>query len=243
MKTILLILLAANINAQSLISNGSFEVYSTIPYAEGQINFATGWKDFGSADYFHEYGQIGLVNIPYSFIGTIVSYEGQACAGICTHMPNYPNYREYIYYKLDTPMVSGNEYHISLYVFNNPSNIIYGGLSSDNFGIALSMAKLQQPILNNVPQLVQSGQLYGYGWKPVQFAFLADSNYRFITIGNFTDDSNLSIQFVDSASIQCVYYFIDNVVVDKVVPLGMEEHSQTGVKRKLNYNYLGQRIR
>lgn len=244
MKTILLILLATNINAQSLISNGSFEVYSTIPYAEGQINFATGWKDFGSADYFTTLSApISGVNLPNTFVGTVQPYEGIACAGIATYVSGFPDYREFLTIKLDTVMKVGYNYDVSLWVMNNPNPMIYGGIAASDFGIMFSTKKLQQPLFQYMPQNVVSGLLYAYGWKKVAFNFYADSAYKWITIGCFQPDSVQQRQVIVNSLFPMCYYFLDNIVVKKSFATGIEEYSQMAVKRKLNYNLLGQRIK
>lgn len=244
MKTILL-LLAFNISfGQSLISNGSFEQFDTIPYTEGQITFSTGWKDFGSADYFSVLSTpISGVNLPYTFIGTVQPYEGSACAGIATYSDNVPEFREYLYIKLDTPMKAGYNYNVSLWVMNNPNPLLYGGIGASDFAVMFSVKKLNQPLYQYTPQNVVSGLLYAYGWKKVAFNFYADSAYRFVTVGCFVPDSVQQRQVMVTSLFPTVYYFIDNIVVEKIVPLGVEEHGVTAVKKRLNYNLLGQRVR
>ena|ERR1700739_5119654 len=70
-----------NLEAQNLVYNGYFEVYSTCPNNISQINYATGWinADSGSSpDYYNTCASIGSeVDVPY----TVFGYQPDCCGG------------------------------------------------------------------------------------------------------------------------------------------------------------------
>ncbi len=209
--------------AQNMVGNGSFESFINIPNGSGQVTEAIGWKSSGgSPDYFHQAATVmSGVNIPFTFAGEISgAFEGTACAGICSYMDGWANYREYLSYKLDTNMIAGQWYEVSFYCLSNPTPLNYGGLSTDNFGAALSKQKLHKSsdgIIHYSAQCIETDPFYAFGWKKLSFQFLADSNYKFITIGCFADDSLQQRHTIATATLfQSVYTFIDNVSVKPV---------------------------
>ena len=246
MKTILLLLIFNHSLAQSLIKNGSFENYDSIPTADGQLPLAKGWQDIQSADYFHTLSPPN-VNIPNSFLGIIpAASEGMAYAGIVSYMKGYENYREYLIQKLKLPLVQGKFYTVSLKAITVIPNPLYGGLVADHFGVLFSTVK---PQANNgwvqqVPQCVYAGQLYCSQWKQLTFQLYADSAYKYISIGCFVNDSVQQRLLVNTPLLfECVYTLIDDVQMHEGSVAGIEENVLGTRKKELIYDIIGRRVR
>lgn len=227
----------SNGNAQNLVPNGSFENFLAIPNGSGQCTEATSWKSAGGTpDYFHQSASlVSGVNIPHTFAGELnKAYEGVACAGLCSYMTGVVNYREYLSCKLDTVLTIGETYTVTLYCLSNTSPLYYGGVASDNLGVAFSKQKLQQStdgVIHYTPQCLLASQFYSYAWKKLSFEFVADSAYKRLTIGCFVDDSIQQRQLINSALLfDCAYTFIDNVSVE------MKPNATTGIAEE-NYTY------
>lgn len=241
MKTLLIFIFHITFcTAQNLVSNGSFESYDSLPTATGQINNCHNWKSSGkSPDYFHQYASvISSVGIPYNFTGTMPkAKEGQGCAGICTYIENWTNYREYLSQRLNDTLKINKSYHISLYIFTESNPCMYGGIATDNFSIALSKKKLHpgpDGIISFTPQLTYQSFAFGLNWTKIEFDFIADSNYRFITIGCFVNDSIQQQHQTNNPTLfECSYVFIDNVELTELSTTGIDEIA--GMESRVKY--------
>src|SRR5688572_29655700 len=109
--SVIILLLASRICiAQNLVSNGSFENYSTCPGNSGQITKAVGWfYTNGSPDYFDTCAFISTtVGVPSNFAGFQYAATGGAYAGaLCygSFSPTYlPDFREFLTGTLSQPL-------------------------------------------------------------------------------------------------------------------------------------------
>src|SRR3954465_9815496 len=89
------------VGAQNLVPDSSFELYSTCPSTDGQIDFATGWSDpTGTApDYFNSCADVSTgYSVPANDLGTMTAHTGNAYAGLFTYfsLTFYSSVREYI---------------------------------------------------------------------------------------------------------------------------------------------------
>lgn len=250
MKTIALILIHVTMCHAQYISNGSFEQIDTVPFDAGQCNYATSWKSaLNSPDLFSAYAtNMSGVNIPNTFLGAITgASEGVNCIGLATYFKGTPNYREAITQKMIQPLIIGKTYELSLSVLTDATPLNYGGIAASDLGIVFSSKKLKANgtgIINIVPQCKISSPTYYYYWTPVHFTFVADSAYKWITVGCFVNDSIQQRVTVSNAVLfDCVYYFIDDIQLSEVVTSGIEVVTPI-INKKLNYyNLLGQKIR
>ncbi len=142
---IILLLIAFNkVNAQvNLVSNGNFEIYSSLPTSYGQANLALGWNNVNgdytyakaSPDYFN------MLSLTGSFFGAISPYSGNGQMALGTYVNNILKpYREYISTHLTPSMISGHKYSISFYLSNGTKFLV----GSNNFGIHFSNNSLFQ---------------------------------------------------------------------------------------------------
>jgi hypothetical protein len=216
--------------SQNLVQNPSFEEHTEIPLTAGQLNFCNEWFNpngyyvsldsstvlqKGSPDYFYyNNGMFGPVWLPNTLQGSLYAHSGLAIAGlIAAREPSYGNIREYIYSQLLDPLLKEKQYEVSLYIH---SGSLYGG-GIDKFGIAFSTIPLIQDsfeVINFQPQLVYDTILYTTEWKKIEFEFMADSNYQYLTLGNFYNDEETTSMTFNPCGGNCgTYYFIDDVSV------------------------------
>ena len=247
MKTALLLILTYNLSAQNIIVNGSFEQGQT-PITSGEYYKADHWQSTqGSPDYFSTTALI-TVNIPNTFVGgTIKPKEGQRFMGLCTFMKGVPNYREYLTQKFDTALAAGTSYHLSMWVLTNTNPCYYGGLTSDNFGVLFSTKKPHSNsdgVIVWQPTMVYPYQVYATHWQELVFDFIADSNYKFVTLGCYVYDSTqVRITTGTAITFECVYLFVDNIKLEKQVNTSVNNIGPLKAVKLNKYNLLGQRVK
>jgi hypothetical protein len=207
---------------QNLLLNGGFEDYSNFPTGVMQSNFCVGWSKCnqgggGTPDYFHMNGS-GLIQLPNSFYATINPHGGSAIMGVITYHSVTTDFREYIAHELNSPLTVGQAYNISYFISNGVYNGNYGGCGSNNFGVAFTTTEPIQsgttPMSNIVPQHALNTIQYSETWQQITFSFVADSAYRYITLGNFQNNNNTLFQNFENNPVPVAYYFIDDIVVE-----------------------------
>jgi hypothetical protein len=213
--TIIFLLITPFLFAQvNLVPNPSFEVYDTCPNGEGQVNHALGWNINGinnTPDYYNSCS----VNFstPQNWSGYQVPFEGNAYCGFYTSFPLYPPYREYIGTQLVTPLDSGTKYFVSFYV--SLANGVNCG--TNKTGILFSTIPYYfdaaSPTYLNTSQIfTQNIIIDTLNWVKISGSFIADSSYKYISIGNFFDNANTDTTIWLGTN--CVaYYYLDNVCV------------------------------
>lgn len=157
-------------------------------------------------------------------IGSQVPRNGKRFAGIFTYnkarcCPNDTSqYREYLMATLFQPLEPGKIYCGEMYV----SVAEQPKYATNNLGMFFSYDRINfhvvAPIKRN-PQINDSNVITNnQGWTKVSGAFKANSAARYVTIGNFYNDSETILvdkggQFPGSYSYLGSYYFIDDVSV------------------------------
>ena len=123
MKTILSMLFLLHLNvtfSQNLVTNPSFEDYSTCPTISNQLSFAFPWVNptsSGTPDFYHgcssTFGIPSYCNCPYAYqyANSGIGYSGIGCFGASTS-----NGREYIQTQLNSTLVINNCYFVEFYV-------------------------------------------------------------------------------------------------------------------------------
>ncbi|MEI6821687.1 MAG: gliding motility-associated C-terminal domain-containing protein, partial [Bacteroidota bacterium] len=180
----------------------------------GEVNRCIGWNNVngdynyydnkGSPDYFNILSTNNSWTTPFE---PIIPYSGNGQMGLVTYSI-YGTVREYISAQLSTSMIPGHKYTVSFYLTNG--TIILG--NSNNFGIHFSNNPLFQAAyypISVVPQIEINTIINACNyWQHFSFIYIADSSYKYITIGNFRDDSNTMGNSYDFSS---AYYFIDKI--------------------------------
>jgi OmpA-OmpF porin, OOP family len=223
----LLLTLASGTYAQNLVPNGSFEQYYKCPGSysvtrSGKI--APGWvsPSTGTPDLFNACS-IGEANVPTNWAGKSKAFSGLGYAGIYVYIHGRAKeYREYLQAEFTAPLLSGVKYIVE-FQFKLSSNSRYsvdriGFLISDSAyhttddGVFPAKATYQRinPVIYN--------QSTGY-WTKFGFTYIAQGGERFITIGNFSNDTDTRYHFIsNSQSVEpllksAAYLFIDDVKV------------------------------
>jgi len=210
-------------NAQNLVTNGSFEAYSSCPNNLAQPHYSTGWRMYhdGTSDYFN----CGTVPVatPINWTGYQNAAQGSGYMGCITFSSGNTAYREYIAGTI-TPMIKGAKYEVSVSVSlaNN------SGYYSNNLGVWFYDNGPSVTITGNTSFIPNTPQAaYGkYGavadtslWVRLTDTITADSAYDNIVIGGFGNATsafqgatNHGSGTIDNSA----YYLIDSVVVRRI---------------------------
>jgi hypothetical protein len=209
---------------QNIVPNPGFEEYYSLPSNQSDINKLKEWyspfqglalKPNPTPNFLHILGN-GDVKLPDSWFGYVWPHQGKGVVGLVMYLRPLENFREYLSVKLSSPMEKNKRYNINLYVTNGRSNQ-YGSYYIKNIGILLSCNPIYQnkyyPI-SQVPTIECDSLVYSLKWHKISFNdFLADSNYQYLTIGNFQTDENTIKSRRNNIGNEFAYYFIDDISV------------------------------
>lgn len=212
------------VHAQNFVDNWSFEDTVMCPWGLTQIQNSQGWVvNRGTPDYFNECNQGSgtgpqNVNVPQNVIDYQFAKSGVAYSGLLTYSTFVPNVREMMGTILNQPLQIGQMYFVSFYVSRalNHSANYRADVANNKIGVQFTTYSQEPP---NVPNLNNISQVYTdsiitdtLNWVQIKGSFVADSNYQYISIGNFFDGA--STQFIQYDSLYTVaYYYIDDVCV------------------------------
>jgi gliding motility-associated-like protein len=217
--TILIYLVCMRASAQ--LSNGSFELISSMPNGLGQWQRATGWSNAGSnlssPDLLH-YDAINACDLPETSVGFVDSFDGDAVMGITLCGRPGDNKREYISTQLSSAMVVGKPYAVGFRMANGehiPTS--QAGLATNDIGFCFSVDPIAQsgtdPI-NRQPQLKIESVVYSPDWQTYIFTFYPQEPYKYMTFGLFGDDSDKEIQIRRGSNPSLAYYFVDYFTIE-----------------------------
>lgn len=201
----------------NLVLNGSFESYSQCPSTSGQPNYANGWNLLtNTPDYFNICATNTAVSVPINFVGFQVPSSGNAYLGFVSYLSTTSNYREIVCAQLTTSLTIGQKYYVKYKVsptLDNASNCI-----SNNFAIRFTTVQHNslsaQPLINNFAQINYTNITNDTAnWILIFKSFVADSNYKFIEVGNFFNDANTSILVTRPQGYNMSYYYLDDICV------------------------------
>ena len=212
----------------SLIPNGGFETYSSLPNDDCGWVLATGWTNAattgecntsnGTPDYFHLQGTGPFAALPLNYFSNVQPFEGDAVMGLGGYVNLVTNAREYISIQLSSPLVVGNEYNLSFSMAIGTPQV--GGVYADGWGFLLSTGPVFQPAGTNglinapgyqqlIPQVFASES-----WQTFTFTFTADQAYDQFTFGNFLTDQQQSMTLYGVQDfISLAYVFVDDFVL------------------------------
>ncbi len=220
MKNILLVfcfvLYLSFLNAQTnLVPNPSFELYDTCVTSLSQIR-ATGWASARpSPDYFNSCSSSPDVSVPSNFWGYQYPASGNAYAGFAGKY-GHVGVREYLGTQLINPLQVGTKYYISFKVSLSTNVNAQNYCGINKLGVLFSTIHYSD---SNLAPICNCAQVYTNNiitdttnWTMIKGSFVADSNYSFISIGNFFTD--LMIDSIQVTGNECVaYYYLDNICV------------------------------
>ncbi|MBS1763611.1 MAG: T9SS type A sorting domain-containing protein [Bacteroidetes bacterium] len=209
----------------NLVPNPSFEDTVSCPTTANQIDKAVGWHTGrGTPDYFNECDFItGNTSVPSNFMGFQYPFHGNAYAGFIAYGKASPNIREYITCQLIAPLNIGKKYNIRFYV--SLSGGLVQRMGSNKTGLLFSTVNYDY---NNPAPIGNYSQFYTdsiitdtLNWTLVEGSFIADSAYRYMSVGNYFDDMNTDTIMLAQSSY--AYYYIDSISVTEDVTSSINE--------------------
>jgi hypothetical protein len=228
---LILVLTINSCVAQNLVPNPSFENYISCPTALNQIYTCQDWHSFGYVpDYLNVCASNPQVSVPNNYYGYQVPASGNAYAVFLNvHVPS-PT-RDFIGAQLLQPLVIGQTYYVSLKIslvgFSCPTNkmgVLFSTLPFDS---------IHPPPLNNFAHIYTDTIVTDtMNWFNITGSFIADSNYSYITIGNFFLNPTTN---TFCGNIWSDWYYVDDVCVSTdsmtcYYPVGMEEVSNGSIE-------------
>ncbi|CAN5482845.1 hypothetical protein BH11BAC2_BH11BAC2_13090 [soil metagenome] len=222
----------------NLVPNASFEVYDTCPYSISGtvykgIEYAIPWfqpnNNGNSTDLFNACDtSINLCSVPYNYEGFQVAKTGIGYGGFISGIINFSNpYREYLEVELTDTLIAGNKYCVEYYI----SHANFSDRSTDNISAYISNAAVfgtDYLRLNYVPQINSPVGVViddTLNWVQVYGEYIATGGERFMTIGNFSTDSNTTLVFNNYGTHPYAYYYIDDVSVIDCTNTGLPNNN------------------
>ncbi|MBL0053122.1 MAG: hypothetical protein IPP29_17260 [Bacteroidetes bacterium] len=184
----------------NLIPNPSFEQYYSCPDNTAQVDSCVGWNlIWNTPDYFNACTNVWFVDVPTNWVGNHFAFDGNGYMGLACYVPPpIELYREIIGCYLIDSLIIGNSYHFSMRVVRSGNIFSYFGATAANkIGARFSNDKPQNfdsTYINNYATLYSDTIIAdSLNWTLLCWDFIADSNYKYISIGNFFDN-----QFTDT---------------------------------------------
>jgi outer membrane protein OmpA-like peptidoglycan-associated protein len=220
---LLLFLKTEDVICQNLVLNGSFEKKHSCPidYNQVQLTHVVSWRQLGKGtpDYFNACSQ--AAGVPKNVFGAEPAIDGEAYVGLVTFTTGKKNYREYLCSELSRPLVAGELICIEAKISSADICAFY----SDGFGVLVSEKEPRQMEQECIvlDATVENPKLYLLdqidGWVKMGNIYKAKGGERFITLGNFKQDSATNVlrrtdkgKYMGDYS----YLYIDDVVVKPV---------------------------
>ena len=239
--TFFLFAVSVNVHGQgNLVPNPSFEQYSSCPDGNGEVNRATNWNAFNTADYFNICATSSDIQVPENYFGYQQPATGNGYCGFFTYYGGF-DYHEFIYAQLITPLIVNQKYFVSFKV--SPSDSSYC-IYSNKTGIKFFTSFPLNVFPNNTDQFHTNVIITDTaGWTRLYGSFIADSVYKYAVIGNFFSDANTDI--IDhNCGLPFSYYFIDDVCVstdslscNSVLPINLLSFNVRGIKNTIQLNW------
>jgi OmpA-OmpF porin, OOP family len=234
--------------AQNLVPNPSFEQYFRCPDSfnpqGSDRNLAPGWVSptQGTPDLFNRCS-FGNAGVPRNWAGVAQAHKGYGYSGIYAWINN-SNYREYLQAKLTDSLIEGRKYSVEFFF----RLTAYSKFSIDRLGVLLSDSSRQVPhdkLWNVEPSFTHvMDSVYSKKtglWNRVYFEYTAKGGEKFISIGNFSSDSEIKkfyIQFSPANEPKlnsAAYFYIDDV---SVMPLAnsLTESKDLAIRQEVKPN-------
>ncbi len=220
--SVILFCVSFSLCSQNLVPNPSFEDTIGCPNTFSQINLAPPWFNPAlhpdvtpkpTPDYFNQCDTSNKFGIPDNIFGYQYAKEGIAYAGIYVLNLGFSNVREYIEVKLIDTLINSKKYYVSFYV-NLAESSKY---AMKNMGaylskeIVIDSTALYLPYIPQITNSLNNPPISKTKWTLISGTFIASGGEKYITIGNFKDDTD-TILVENNASVHS-YYYIDDVSV------------------------------
>jgi len=233
--------------SQSIITNGSFELYNKCPDKFGiasirsNLNYCSGWFNptKASPDYFNKCSTSPEYSVPKNYFGNQNPYHGDAYVGIGLFLDT--KNREYIETKLTASIIAKKKYCLKLYI-NLPDKAI---LTTNEIDIAFSKKKLKSrdkkilSISNYISIILKTPLKNKSGWTMLSYSFNGEDfpNSKYMTIGWFKEQIEITTlsKKKPSNGLFDVYYLIDNISLEEIkdsteCPCNLKEEARDTLK-------------
>ena len=201
-----------SITGQNLVPNPSFEDHSGCPKTTDQFGYCVDWLNFrNTPDYFNSCSD--FMGVPLNIAGFQQAKDGEAYAGISCYWTVNVDSREHIGIELLEPMETGTTYYASFWI--SKSDLPLSDVACNNQGIRFSTNLFTNGDSTPLPNWdhVHNQEVVtdSIGWTQIKGAFTADSNYLYMSIGNFFNDVNTDTIHLNSVASGEGYYYVDDV--------------------------------
>jgi len=225
----LLCLMFKIVDAQvfNFVPNPSFELMDSCPQQIGQLNSLKQWFNptYNSPDAFNVCsnfsGTVLSSGVPLNYMGYQDPRTGFGYAGFGSQLGNG---REYLSVKLKQDLIADSIYCVKAWVSRAP----IGGLAIGCIGFYFSPLKITVPdeyadVVEVPPQVFNPASNYlidTVNWMQLSGSFTAQGGERYLTIGNFFNDTVTQHTLVNPAAPYdfVTYYYIDDVSVTACNP-------------------------
>lgn len=228
--SVLILFVIPLLGQPNLIPNPSFEQYYSCPNNNQQADTCIGWHSLMfTPDYYNRCTNIIAATIPNNIGGYQDTYDGDGYMGIINFF-GYYFWRELIGTTLLDTLTIGNNYNFSM-------RVSMGNYTGQAINIT-ACNRMGMKLFNYIPTMLDtfdidnSATVYSNiiisdtsNWVLLSWDFVADSNYKYIAIGNFFDDLNTdTFNFpVDTDGSYwpygSAYYFIDSLNLKCISPI------------------------
>jgi len=197
----------------NLVNNPSFETFTACP--NGPALEPVGWTSFGlTPDYYNACGSNGF-KTP-SNCGYQLPLTGNGYMGFITYYIGSP-LNEIIGGQLIQPLSIGQTYYVTVNFALSELYCNFGYIPSNKVGVKFSTVPVlasatSLAMVNNFAHVFSTNVISDtLNWTKVSGSFIADSNYKYVMIGNFFDASHTTIFPNPPANLS--YFYVDDVCV------------------------------
>lgn len=132
------------------------------------------------------------------------------------HYSSIYSYREYIQTQLTSPLIIEKKYYAEMYV-SLADFVKYG---CNNIGMAFSTTQITEPndgVISFTPQVKSSAIITDtINWVKISGIFTATKAAKYLTIGNFNDDTSTAATILNNNyRLNTAYYYIDDILLEE----------------------------
>ena len=214
------ILIPLGVDGQNLIRNGDFNDLTLCPDDHGQIERAANWRNpsDGSTDVYNRCAGAGpCVTCVPNFLnsGFQEPRSGDGYAGMFTTwlINGSPlDYREYLQTELTSTLVAGNSYQFTMFVSILDGNETASSAPQVYFSTDAFTRNNTRGFYDLTPQIDFDTVVTDLvNWVELTACFEAQGGERFMTIGNFRDNTETILVDLGSNEEVNPYYLLDDI--------------------------------
>ncbi len=201
---------------QNLIPNPGFEIYDTCPTFGVQTPMDWTMIEH-TPDYSNSCAPVGSYSVPINYFGYQQAHSGCAFEGFWFYDSFGPsNWREFLQGKLDSTLIIGDKYYFSFQInLSDGYPYVWSGMNKIGFKLSTSSFGLGDdgsPAVDNTATFYSDSIVSDTAnWISINGSIIADSAYKYITLGCFFDDQHIQFDTIKGGPRYCSYYFFDDI--------------------------------